>query len=154
MKRDIKRITVALVVFMLISAPAFSMGNCPRWGHKGGYMEKKARIMKELNLTQDQEKLLKETKEAHRAEMKKLFEATKEKRQALKDAMKKTGVTKKDVEPILADMKKLQAETLDRRTDGIFKVKSILTPEQFEKMQDMKKGKHGRYHKKDGWKGW
>ena len=153
MRDIIKRSVVLLAVLTFVAAPVFAMDSCPegqdRDGHEGRISEK----MRELNLTPEQEKLLKDTKEAHRAEMKKALESLKEKRQELKTALAKPNVTKQDVAPIAAGINALQAELVDRRIDGILKVKSILTPEQFAKLQDVKKDWHKGSDKKYDRKG-
>ena len=139
MKKRIQLIMAALLISSLVVGPAFCE-NTACSADKGGteHHGKRAEIMNKLNLTAEQQKLLKDTKEAHRAEMAKLFLTMKEKRKALTEAMAKPGVTRQQVEGLVTEMKALQAEIIDHRIDGIFKIKEILSPEQFQKLQSMR----------------
>ena len=56
------------------------------------------------------------------------------------------------MEPILAEIKKLQSDMADKRADGIFSVKGILSPEQFAKLQSMKEKRMQDGNKKRGGK--
>lgn len=140
MKNMNKYIIGMVVISALITGPAYAEGSgaCPTCEGKGFHKDKGEGITRQLNLTAEQDKLLKDSKAAHRAEMEQLMKALKEKRQELKDALAKSGVTKEQVDPIASQIKGLQAQMVDRRIDGILKVKGILTPEQFQKLQAMK----------------
>lgn len=142
MKNAIKTIIGVIVILALAAGPAFAegMGGCAAGHAKGCFKEKKEAVFKELNLTPEQDKLLKEAKAAHRTEMEELGKALKAKRDALQNALSAPGVTRKQVEPIASEIKSLEAQMVDRRIDGILKIKEILTPEQYQKLQGMKEG--------------
>jgi len=53
----------------------------------------------------------------------------------------------------MAEIKRLQANMVDKRVDGIFKVKEILTPEQFAKLETMKDKRMEAVNKRRGGKG-
>jgi Spy/CpxP family protein refolding chaperone len=97
----------------------------------------KGRIVKELNLTPEQQKKLSENRKAQRQEMEELRTAIKEKQTKLQEALKNPAVTRASVEPIANEIKSLQAQSIDHRISGIFAVKEILTLEQFAKFQQM-----------------
>lgn len=145
----------AALIFMTIAGTAFGWGDR---GH-GGKCDRddKGRIeamAKELNLTPDQETRLKEIKEAHRAQAKKSHLTLKEKYQALRDELSKPGVTRQAVEPIVAEINRLEAGMTKQRIEGIFEVKEIMTPEQFAKLQANKGAKHYKGFKmRRYWKG-
>lgn len=162
---DMKKIAMVMAV---LAAAALIAGSAYAWGDgwcfggrdgKDGKFDKdhsragqmKEEMKKELGLTAEQEKQLEAGREAHRAEAKALYGAIKAKKDELKAAMAKPGVTRAQVEPIVTELKALEAQMTDKRIDGIFSVKAILTPEQFAKLEAMKekhmkewKGKHGR----------
>lgn len=150
MKGRLRTIIGMLIAAAFITTSAFA-GECgyPAGERKGrDYREKKKEFMRELNLTPEQDRLLKDVKTAHREEAKKLFQALKQKREELKSALAKPDATQSGVAPIMAEIKKLQAELLDYRIEGIFKIKSILTPEQFQKLESLKNEHWKKAHKK------
>lgn len=153
MRQTIRMIIGVLLVTMVVTGTAFAWGSgCDKDG-KGDrdHKDRMAEMAKELNLTADQEAQLKATKEAHRTQMESTRLALKEKRQALKGELAKAGVTREAVEPIVAEIKTLEGSLTEQRVDGIFKVKEILTADQFAKLQAKKeakskegRGRHGR----------
>lgn len=151
MRKKIAGVIAVIIVAVFVAGSAFGeMGN-PVEGRNGRH-QKKAEIARKLGLTPEQDRILNEAREAHRKDMSDLRSLLKEKRQALKSELAKPGVTRQQVEPIVAQVKKLQSDMVDHRIEGIFKVKSILTPEQFDKLQEMKgqkgKGSHMKKHAK------
>jgi len=152
------RLVVALVMISMFAAGtasadqgACAQGDKDRAGH---YKEKTAAITAELKLTPDQEKRLNETKAAHRAEMTGLAGQLKAKRQELEAALTNPAATSQSVSPIATQIKALEAQMVDRRIDGILKIKEILTPEQYQKLQTMKGERQNKEHGKRFGKGW
>lgn len=155
MRRKISLIMIAFLIVVTVTGTAFAWGGCSREG-KGGrdHDGRMATMAKELNLTPEQEAQLKSAKEANRDQMKNMRLALKEKRQVLQGELSKPDMTRQAVEPLVAEIKALEAGLTDQRIDGIFKVKEILTPEQFAKLQarkgaDFKKGR--MKHCRKGW---
>ncbi|MBU1869105.1 MAG: periplasmic heavy metal sensor [Candidatus Omnitrophica bacterium] len=99
--------------------------------------EKRGKIFKELNLTPQQEKKLDENRKSQRQEMKRLFSLMLDKQDKLEAAFKNPKVTKASIEPLVKEIKSLQAQLIDNRISGMFAVKQILSPEQFVKFQQM-----------------
>ena len=137
-----KRTQIVIAVMMislLVAGSAFADNSaCPVGRDKAGYKDKMDSFSRDLKLTPEQDKMLKDAKQAHRSEMEGLGKAMKAKRQELQAALAAPGVTKQQVEPIAAQIKALQAQMIDSRIDGILKIKSILSPEQYQKLQAMK----------------
>jgi len=105
-------------------------------------------FFRSLNVTVEQRKSLEENRKADGELMKVLRESIREKQKALQEAVNQPGSTKASVEPLIKDIKDLQAQLIDRRVDGIFAVKAILTPEQFAKFAEMmEKHRPGMRHK-------
>ena len=146
----IKRVIVLISVMAVLAGSAFAWGggSCG----KGGHQEKaKGKMASELNLTADQQKRLDAEKASHRKEMSALVDALKAKKHELQEALAKPGVTRKAVEPAVAAIKELESKMTDSRVNGILGVKEILTPEQFEKLQSMKKGREeGKFRNHGG----
>lgn len=139
--KKIMMASVTAVAVMFITGTVFAWGGC---GFRAGdgkecYRAKdmKAQMKKELGLTADQEKKLDAGKEAHRKEMKALHDAMDARKDELKKAIAKPGATRAMVEPIVNELKVLEARKVEKRVDGIFEVKAVLTPEQFAKLEAM-----------------
>jgi Spy/CpxP family protein refolding chaperone len=98
--------------------------------HQGG-QENKESIFKELNLTPEQKKKLEDNRMAQDQELSRLRAAMKEKHRKLQQELNKPDVTRAAVEPLVREIKSLQDKLIDHRINGIFAVKTILTPEQF-----------------------
>jgi Spy/CpxP family protein refolding chaperone len=110
-----------------LAAPAPDKGR----GRRGeGFMN---RIQSQLNLTADQEKKLKQNREAHREVMKTLHEALRAQREALGAELEKTSFDMNRVKSIHEELKGIEARMADQRLSGILEVRQILTPEQFKK---------------------
>lgn len=148
MKKNMIALTVFVVAVML-ATEAFAMGGCGPCGRHDKHRRAKEAFCAKLNLSAEQQKLLDEQRSTRRQEMDSLRGSIKEKKNALRDALKKPGVTRQDVQPIVAEIKDLQARMLEKKVDGIFAVKSILTPEQFARLEEMKDKKmRGRFGRK------
>ena len=106
-------------------------------------------IYKELNLTPEQHKKLEENRKAHREKALQLRTTMVDKEKQLRQALKDTGVTRANIEPLVNEIKSLQAQLIDQRVSGIFTVKEILSPEQISKlnqlMEKRKENRKGRF---------
>lgn len=149
MKGKIQVIMAMVIAATLIALPAFCEGYSHHKGSQGGNLEDKmVEIEKKLNLTPEQDKLLKEAKSAHRAEMESLKQAMGAKHKELQAEIAKPGVTKQQLEPIANQIKALQSQMVDRRIDGILNIKHILSPEQFQKLESLKEEHHKDFRMK------
>lgn len=97
----------------------------------------KEAMQKKLGITEEQQQKLEDNRKAQAEVMKNIQEGMKQQRGKLQEALKDPAVTRSSVDPIVAEMKSLQAQLIDQRINGIFTAKSILTPEQFEKFTEM-----------------
>ena len=132
--KKIKVISIGLAVVLLTVSVAFAKDEVKSHQRGGGGKE---RVIKELNLTEVQQKQLEANRKAQSQERGKLRAAIGEKQKQLQEALKNPAVTKAAVEPLANEIKSLQAQLIDMRINGIFAVKEILTPEQFAKFQQM-----------------
>jgi Spy/CpxP family protein refolding chaperone len=97
----------------------------------------KAGIFQELNLTEQQQKRLGDNRAVQRQEVEKIRLVLREKMEKLQQALRNPSATRVSVEPIVNEIKSLQAKMTDLKVNGIFSVREILTPEQFAKFQEM-----------------
>ena len=146
-----KIVFIGLAVFFFALSAAYGQ---EQEGFKQHSEAQDGKIIKELNLTPEQQKNLKENRKNQREEMQKGRAEIKEKHLKLKEALKNPDVTKAAVEPLLNEIKLLQSQLIDRRINGIFAVKEILTKEQFikflklmEKQQEKRKERIGNWFK-------
>lgn len=136
MRTKILVMTAVMAIALAVSGSAFAMGNCGKYCRQGrDHKTMMKEMKKDLNLTADQEKAMEASREAFKVQGKALRAEMKAKHEALKTALSRPGVTKADVAPIVAEINALQSKMTDQRVDGILKIKSILTPEQFIKLE-------------------
>lgn len=110
-------------------------------------------ILKGLNLTAEQKDKLKQNRRAQRDKMEDLLTELKEKHEELTNKLGDQNISRANVEPIVTELKSLQAKMIDCRLDGIFAVKEILTPEQYAKFQEKLKAKvENRKEQRGQWK--
>ena len=131
-------VMAVVVAVVFIAGSVFAWGGCETHGKGSKECSNKEEMNKELGLTTEQSKQLETGRQSHRAEVKILHDAMKVKKEELKAAIVKPGATRAQVELIANELKALQARMTDKRIDGIFAVKAILTPEQFAKLETMK----------------
>ncbi|MCX5680502.1 MAG: periplasmic heavy metal sensor [Candidatus Omnitrophica bacterium] len=148
----IAKVMTVVVAVVFITGSVFAWGGCGATGKGGKEFPKKEEMRKEmkmeLGLTAEQSKQLEAGREAHRTEVKALREAMNAKKDELKTAIAKPGATRAQVEPIVNELKAIEAQMTDKRIDGIFAVKAVLTPEQFAKLENMKE-KHIKERKEN-----
>lgn len=109
----------------------------------GGRGEMGERIRRELGLSEEQAKQLRELREAHRQEAMALHQEVQSKREALKAALESPQLDEGRVKSLQADLKAVHEKLADHRLEGILEVRKILTPEQFAKFQEMTRDRPG-----------
>jgi len=161
-----------VVALMVLSAPtvwADNGGNFVGGGdssqkacdlHHGGawhHCQKHHLMAKVLDLTEGQQKQLKDIKQKQREAMKGLFEQIKSNREELNAEIIKATPDMSKVNNIQAQMKILQSQMVDNHLNSILEIKKIMTPEQFAGYMTLKKErklmKHMMGHEKFGHKG-
>ncbi|MFC1576206.1 Spy/CpxP family protein refolding chaperone [Candidatus Omnitrophota bacterium] len=133
----VKAITLAVAAVFLISSVAFAV---PPEGEEGsgkqcGRGEKIEKLKAELGLTPEQSEALKAERTEFKDKNKELRTELRAKRTALKDELQKDTINRAVVDNIINDIANLQRSKLTSRVDKIVAMKSILTPEQFKKLQ-------------------
>ncbi|OGX13937.1 MAG: hypothetical protein A2351_07080 [Omnitrophica bacterium RIFOXYB12_FULL_50_7] len=156
MKNKLTTIMAVLTVAGLMAAGPVAYaeyeGDNPEGG-KGYKHGEGKEFMKELNLTPEQKEKLKVQREAKKENNKAVREQLKVKMQALHETIAKPDTTRADVNGLVSEVNALKGQMFSKKIDGVFAMKEILTPEQFAKMQEQRKGwmekKHRGWGKKD-----
>lgn len=145
MKKFMRIGIIGVGVVFLATSLLYAQGNAgaEKSGKAGGRKYRKS-VLKELNLTNEQGKSLEENRQGQRQRMVGIISALKAQKEKLEQVMKKDSATKAEVEPIVAEIKSLQAQLIDQRINGILAVKKILTPEQFTRFQELTQRKGGK----------
>ena len=105
---------------------------------KKNWEEKKAQMIEQLGLTEEQQQLLKAHKESHRGKMKELKEQIRAKREAMRLALQNADVDENTVRATNEEIKALMNTVADYRLDGVLELRKIFTPEQFKKFNELK----------------
>jgi len=145
-----KVILVSVIALFLLGSELYAGSYCgdkeeSKYPDKGKKFEK---FNEELGLTPEQTEKLKEQRQEFSGKNKEVREKIRAKKEELKTELEKPVVNRAAVDNIINDVKNLTGEQLKSRVDKIMSMKSILTPEQFEKLQGKmreknKKGAHG-----------
>ncbi|MGE5280406.1 MAG: Spy/CpxP family protein refolding chaperone [Deltaproteobacteria bacterium] len=112
---------------------------------------KKAALMKELGLSEEQEAQLAQMRQANRAEAKTLREAVQAAQKSLREALGRYDADPATIQTLAAEVKAAQAQMVDHRVASVTQLKTILTAEQFAKLQE--KAKERREAFKNGAEG-
>ncbi len=112
-------------------------------------------LAKELGLKPEQQEQMKQFRAAQEAKNKPLLEQLRAVRKELKLELEKPGVDRDKAYAIAGTINGLQGELLKNRINGILKMKEILTPEQYQKLQEIRerkkpRGLHERGEKQEG----
>ena len=166
--KTIFRKTLALFVaaILLVGTPVlyayaeYGCGEAGTWengkderGYRGSRGKHYEKMMDEVGLTDAQKEELKAYKETQKTEMKELNEALKANRTALREELKKYDSDQGRVNKIVAEQKKLQGQMIDQRVASFQNMKKIMTPEQYNKLTELKETKKQEWREKKGEKG-
>lgn len=146
-------IAVSLIAILaLASSAACAQSSGASGEQKKAFMEKKEakrqELYKELNLSEEQKKLLEENRNKHKERMKTLFAGMKEKMTFMRQELQKDTLDTAKINQTNNELKKLQTDMLDYRLDRILEVRKILTPEQFKKFMSKIEEPAGRFKNK------
>jgi len=128
-------------------------------GEKGKYAQRiqaavkeaiKEAIAEELGLTEEQQAQLAEMRKADQAQRKQIMQATHAAQVRLKEELAKYDSDPATLQQVATEVKTLQAQTIDHRIASVTKMKEILTPEQFAKIQEKAKEKRAGFRKGHG----
>ena len=150
MENKLTKIVAVLTVVGLMAAGPFAYAQYGEGGPKDGKGYKRGggqEFFKELHLTPEQKEKLKAQRESERESNEAVREQLKAKMKELHEAIAKPETTRESVNGLVGEVSALKAKMFSQRTDGIFAMKEVLTPEQFSKMEERHKkrmnGPHG-----------
>ena len=139
-----------ITVLMFISMPLVWADGAGHWEggedsfkgeHEGHHGDMFHLMSKVLNLTEDQQKQLKDVKQKQMETMKSVFEQMKSNREAFDAEILKASSDMTKINDLQAQIKTIQSQIVDNRLNSILEIKKILTPEQFAGYIALKKEK-------------
>ncbi|MGD9015700.1 MAG: periplasmic heavy metal sensor [Candidatus Omnitrophota bacterium] len=157
MKRRFTKEIICAVIFGLIFLPGLGFAQIsgqelreqvPEPAGQEGEEIPLSKIADELSLSPEQKEQLKEQRFQARYSMIENRNKIKLKELELRHELEKEAVNQEVVNKIVAELKQLHGNTIEQRVDSILKMKEILTPEQFEKLESvikhrrMQRGNH------------
>ena len=129
-KQIVLTISLVVVAIFLTTANLYAE-QCPT-----GKGDKFGKLTEELGLTPEQKTQLDAQKEAFKAKNQAVRDKLKAKKEELRNELEHPTVDRSKINATIEDIKSLTGEKLNNRVDKILAMKSILTPEQFTKLQD------------------
>jgi Spy/CpxP family protein refolding chaperone len=106
------------------------------------------KVMDELKLTPDQEEKLQAMRESSKRELFSMRNDLKTTVWDIQDEFKKDTVDKAKINSLTDKMADIEKKLIKTRTEHMFKVKEILTPEQFKKLINLLEKHKGKMQKK------
>jgi len=104
--------------------------------------DKRSQVIKQLNLTPQQEAQIKQLQMFNRQKAKELFLRLREKRKELADELDKARSSPIKIRALIAELKDLQGRLIEQRVEDVLKMKEILTPEQYQMFSESLKNMH------------
>jgi len=124
-KTKIAGLTIAV---MVLSVPMVYADNGGMKSTGGGDPSHMAKI---LNLSEDQEKQLKDSRQKQIKAMKSIFEEIKSNREEFNAEIVKAAPDMNKIDDIQTQLKTIKSQMIDNHLISILEIKKILTPEQF-----------------------
>lgn len=124
----------------------------PGGGGEMRHGKRPGKMMKELDLTPEQNEKFKAQRKEQSAAMKKVRESIRAKREELRDELDKEQTDPAKIEAITSELKKLEGDRVDQEVKGILGMKETLTPEQFKKLRS-REHRGGRHERPGEWRG-
>ena len=110
--------------------------------------EKGEWFKKELNLTDEQMAKVKEIKKAHKPDMREQKKELQALKKSFKDAMKDPNASNEDLIAKFEAFQKARDASQRNRFAMMLKMREILTPEQMEKLHELKRKHKGKFRDK------
>jgi len=142
--KGIRLVVTGLVVALLVTSVVYAYARDEGEGqwHKRDGKHREA-IFKELNLTDNQKATLDANRKERGEKMRQLRDEMREKQVKLREELDDPTVSRRAIEPLVTEIKALQAQLIDLRVSAIFAVREVLTVEQFAKFQEISQKEGG-----------
>lgn len=147
MKKTTQTVFGALLLTAVLLIPAFAQDNAVAGKQTSDHENRYEATINRLNLSAEQKEKIKALRQNQKQQMVGLHQSLKEARAKLKEHLDNPEATRESTAPLANDIKNILAQMVDQRVEGILAVKSILTPEQFNQLQQ------GRQKMRDNEKG-
>jgi len=93
-------------------------------------------FVSELNLTNQQQAQIKKQRNEHLEKSREITDILRQKRHKLKLELEKPKTDKKNIDALVSEINALSEERFRRQIESILSIKDILTPEQFQQLQE------------------
>lgn len=157
MEKLLKKLAIYAALAIMVASTSLAYAEPMRPEHEGKKYNKGNRgeqfqgVMDQLDLTQEQKDQLKAHREAQKEKTKDLREELNANRKALHEELKKYDSDKRVVDSTVAKINDIQGKLTAEGANNFMGMKKILTPEQYQKMSDLKDSK--RQNKEENKKG-
>ena len=143
MKKRLIKDTTYAVILSLILLPCLAFAQAPEQtaAEETGEELPVSKIAEELGLSPEQKEQLKEQRYQEQYKRIETRNQLRLKELQLRHELENEVVNKQAVDRIVAELKELQGITIEQRVNSILKMREILSPEQFEKLQSLGKQK-------------
>ena len=125
------KVAVLAVAMVGLVCAGTSFGQETQENPGGQYRGKVEELLKELNLTPEQEAQVKEYQEASRPIMKELYRSLRETQRALKEELDKPAPDQAKVQALSLGMQDIQSRLIAQRVERSLHMKKILSPGQY-----------------------
>jgi Spy/CpxP family protein refolding chaperone len=141
MKRTLVYTIMGMALGGLLLLPAVPANAQEKGFHMGppgdAQMEKQmAEGEKAAGISQEQREKMKALREEFRSKQKTLMDQVKAKREALRQELDSVSPNRAKAETLAKEINTLQGQTALNRIDEVFKVRTIMTPEQYQKLRE------------------
>jgi len=163
MKNVISKTAIFLGAILILVSSSMSYAEGAEGGEAKGHfkadheerMKEKTKrfddMAQQLGLSPEQQEQMKEQRKQGRENKKALYGQLKEKHKELRQELQKAVSDDNEITRITSEMKDINSQLIDQRVESIRGMKSILTPEQYEKFKE-KTAEMKERHKKRGGK--
>lgn len=141
-----RKLIIITLLSSLIVGQAYAFGGGKGGGKKGGF----GKILKQLDLTEEQEAKLKTLRKAKKEDRGKNKGEMKELHEKMKAAFI-NGKNDSEVQALHTQIKAMKMEKMDKRFQHMMDIRSVLTPDQRKKFFELQHSMRG--HKKGKRKG-
>jgi Spy/CpxP family protein refolding chaperone len=143
--------TLLLVFLLSADASAFGFGKKGRSDElgRGGKMGK---LLKQLDLSKEQKEKIKEHRESNKGNKKELRSQLKEAKSKMQTAFQ-SNASEGELRSLHSELKSLKTRMADARFEKMLFLRSVLTPEQRAKLEELKSQRKGKRGQRAGMRG-
>lgn len=147
-----KMILVLSMFVMMFAGGVVARADEGEGSHSGEWRQRMEgqmqKLFNDLNLSDEQKKLLEENRKSHREQMGMLRKNMREWRLQMHEELQKPELDMAKINDLQGKLKEAQGKTLDYRLDGILAVHKILTPEQYKEFSKQMKQRKENFRKR------